>query len=139
MSEQLTANLLAALRQSPDNVELRMVVLRMLLEHGPAGEIAPTVAPLTPAKLGSAADRRTVAEAHRRGAQATAALGFLELDTEPETQLLRARVLLELGRHEDGRGAYASAIAANAALEDADLRRSLARTCAHSTARARPR
>jgi len=39
--------------------------------------------------------------------------------------LLRARVLLELGRHEDGRSAYAAAIAANAALEDADLRRSL--------------
>ena len=70
MTEQLTANLLAALRQSPDNVELRMVVLKMLLEQGPAGEIAATVAPLTPARLGSAADRRTVAEAHRRGAQA---------------------------------------------------------------------
>jgi SpoVK/Ycf46/Vps4 family AAA+-type ATPase len=125
MSEQLIANLLAALRQSPDNVELRMVVLKMLLEHGPAAEIEPIVAPLTPARLASAADRRTAANAHRRAGQAAAALGFLELDTEPETLLLRARVLLELGRHEDGRVAYAAAIAANAALEDADLRRSL--------------
>jgi SpoVK/Ycf46/Vps4 family AAA+-type ATPase len=125
MSEQLTADLLAALRQSPDNVELRMVVVRMLLEHGPAAELAATIAPLTPAQLASAAERRTVAEAHRRGVHAALALGFLELDKEPETLLLRARVLLELGRHEDGRGAYAAAIAANAALEDADLRRAL--------------
>ena len=122
----LKASLLAALRQSPDNVELRMVVVRMLLEQGPAEELDAAVAPLAPAHLASPGDRRTVAEAHRRAGRAAAALGFLDGDSEPETSLLRARVLLALGRHEDGRLAYAAAIAANAALEDADLKRALA-------------
>jgi SpoVK/Ycf46/Vps4 family AAA+-type ATPase len=125
MTEALTASLFAALRQSPDNVELRLVLLKLLLEHGQNDELERVAAPLAPTAVGAAADRRTVAEAHRRSGHPERALPFLDGDPEPETLIQKARTLLELGRHDEGRTAYAAAIAANAALEDAELRRAL--------------
>jgi SpoVK/Ycf46/Vps4 family AAA+-type ATPase len=116
---------MTALRATPGNVELRLVLLRMLLERGEEAALADTAAPLTAAALQASKDRRTVAQAHLRSRAPQRALEFLQADEEPETQLLRARVLLALDRHEEGRRAYAAAIAANAALEDPDLKRSL--------------
>lgn len=125
MSETLTAGLLAALRQSPDNVQLRLALLKLLLEHGPSNEIAAVVAPLRRTDVSDPADRRAVADALCRDGQAETALEFLDDDHEPETLIAKARALRDLGRHDEGRAAYEAAIAANAALEDEDLRRTL--------------
>lgn len=59
-----------------------------------------------------------------RADKAATALDLLT-DDEPETLILKARVLLALERMQEGRAAYTAAIAANAALEDAELKRAL--------------
>jgi SpoVK/Ycf46/Vps4 family AAA+-type ATPase len=125
MSDDLTDNLTAALTQSPDNVELRLVLLRLLIERNSEAKLAAVAAPLRPAQLNQAKDRRTLAEAHRRAKDPAAALEFLNGDEEPETLLLRARVLLALERRDEARQAYARAIGANTTLEDQDLQRDL--------------
>jgi transitional endoplasmic reticulum ATPase len=125
MTDNTISQLIAALRQSPGNSALRVVVVRMLLESGDAVAAGETAAPLEPHALGTSADRRTVADALRRSGKAAAALAFLESDDEPETLLAKARVLVALERVAEARRAYERAITANPALEDADLKRAV--------------
>jgi transitional endoplasmic reticulum ATPase len=125
MTDNTISQLLAALRHSPGNSALRVVVIRMLLESGDTAAAAETAAPLEPNALGTPADRRTVADALRRSGKAAAALSFLESDEESQTLLAKARVLLALERVTEARSAYERAITANPALEDADLKRAV--------------
>jgi SpoVK/Ycf46/Vps4 family AAA+-type ATPase len=128
MTDQMTAQLLAALRKSPENLELRLVVLRLLLTQGADADARTVAEPVQPASLPLAADRRTLADVHRRTGNAQAALTFLDGDQEPETLLLKARVLVTLERVDDARRAYERAITENPALEDAELKRAVSTT-----------
>jgi transitional endoplasmic reticulum ATPase len=125
VTDNTLSQLIAALRQTPGNVALRFVVVRMLLESGDAAGAGETAAALEPAALGTPAERRTVADALRRSGKAADALAFLEADDEPETLLAKARVLVALERVSEARSAYERAITANPALEDADLKRAV--------------
>jgi SpoVK/Ycf46/Vps4 family AAA+-type ATPase len=125
LTDSAISQLLAALRQSPDNVALRLVVVRMLLESGDAAAAGETAGDLEPSAVASPADRRTVADALHRAGRTAAALAFLEADDAPETLLTKARVLVALERIAEARSAYESAITANPALEDADLKRAV--------------
>jgi SpoVK/Ycf46/Vps4 family AAA+-type ATPase len=119
------SQLIAALRQSPGNSALRVIVVRMQLESGDVAGAGETAAPLEPNAVGTPQDRRVVAGALRRSGKAAAALTFLESDDEPETLLAKARALVALDRVAEARGAYERAIAANPALEDSDLKRAV--------------
>lgn len=125
MTDSLIRDLTAALERTPDNVELRLALLRILLDRGPEERLEHVAAPLAAAALSSKEDRRTLAEALRRVGRFDGALEALAGDEDAEAMLLRARVLLGLGRMREGREAYSAAIVANAALEDPELRRAL--------------
>jgi SpoVK/Ycf46/Vps4 family AAA+-type ATPase len=125
MTDSAITQLVAALRESPDNVALRLIVVRMLLESGDAAAAAETAAHLQPQAVVASADRRTVADALRRAGKESAALAFLEGDDSPETLIAKARVLVALERLPDARNAYERAITGNPALEDADLKRAV--------------
>lgn len=125
MTDNTIAELMAALRLSQDNVGLRLVIVRMLLERGDTAAAGELAAYLTPAAVTLAADRRTIADALRRSGNEGDALKFLDGDRDPETLIARARVLVALSRTEEARKDYEQAIAANPALEDTDLKRAV--------------
>jgi transitional endoplasmic reticulum ATPase len=125
MNDNTISDLTAALRLSPDNIGLRLVIVRMLLERDDIAAACELATHLEPSAELTPADRRTVAEALRRGGKAGDALAFLAVDTDPETLVLRARVLAALMRIDEARRAYETAITANPALEDADLKRAV--------------
>jgi transitional endoplasmic reticulum ATPase len=125
MTDSTLSGLMAALAATPQNVELRLVVVRLLAEQGRDAEAAGVAEPLDAAAVARAADRRTLAEVQRRAGRLGAALALLEHDTEAETLLLKARVLAALERTDEARRAYEAAITANAALEDPELKRAV--------------
>lgn len=89
------------------------------------------------------ADASTLTEDGRRaGAQLLLgaesgedALALLDGATEPASFIMRARVLLALGRHDDGRAAYERAVAENRTLENPELAAALAPSTSGSTSR----
>lgn len=125
MTDNTLNDLKAALRASPDNLDLRLVVVRLLLEREAGAEAGSVAEPVRPDAVARAEDRRMLAEAHRRCGRFPAALELLGRDDEPETLLMRARVLLAAERIDDARRAYDAAVGANPALEDADLKRAV--------------
>src|SRR5688572_16544561 len=98
MNDNTISDLTAALRLSPDNIGLRLVIVQMLLERDDIAAACELATHLEPSAELTPADRRTVAEALRRGGKAGDALAFLAVDTDPETLVLRARVLAALMR-----------------------------------------
>lgn len=118
---QLTA-LLAALRASPDNGPLRMLVLDAALGAGDADALLQALALAGDAALDDAADPsggrrlRAVRLLADHGHQ-DAALR-LAPEGQPEALLLEARRLFGEGRREDAQTAYREAVAGNPALED---------------------
>jgi SpoVK/Ycf46/Vps4 family AAA+-type ATPase len=124
MDEATLRSLLDALTATPDNVALRLAVIRGLHAAGNA-RAAEYVERLTPATVPVAADRAFVANVlFRAGANARALL-FSE-GPEPDVQLVRARVLHAAGDRVAALAAYEAAVRANPTLEDRDLRAQLA-------------
>lgn len=121
----MLADLQAALARSPDNLSLRLVLIRLLLDEGSEQALADVLEPLAPDVLAAAEDRLTAAQAHHRLGATERALGFVESDEAPDALILKARLLLILDRREEARTAYGRAVAANPALEDRELKRTL--------------
>ncbi len=109
-----------ALRESPDNGSLRSMLLRACVARSDAPTGLELTAEANPSAL-TEDGRRAAAELLTSDDRAADALTLLDGATEPTSDLQRARILLILGRHAEGRAAYASAIAANATLENAEL------------------
>ncbi|HMB53737.1 MAG TPA: ATP-binding protein, partial [Thermoanaerobaculia bacterium] len=128
MDDATLTSLHVALSASPENAELRMVLVAAHGEREEYDEAAELVSQMSD-EARDALDpkqRRLGAHALLEATEAEAALELLGDGEEPETRLLRARVLLALDRHEDGRAEYKAAVSANAALEDPDLHDRLA-------------
>jgi len=114
-----------ALRESPGNGALRSMLLRACVDRGdsPRG-----------LALAADADADTLTEDGRRAGahlmlgadRGDDALAMLADAEEPASLLLRARVLLALGKRGPGRDAYEAAIAGNATLENPELAAALA-------------
>lgn len=119
------ASLRAALEASPENRDLRLVVLRAYVERGDAQAAAELARAFAPAQLERLADRLDAARALLAGGDPQPALA-LAAGEEPEALLLQARALLALERRAEGLERYRRAVAANAALEDLELRDRLA-------------
>jgi len=128
MDAATLTSLHVALSASPENAELRMVLVAAHAERQEYDEAAELVS-----QLGDEArdgldpkQRRLAAHALLEATDAEAAHALLGDGDEPEIRLLRARVLLALDRQADGLTEYKAAVAANAALEDPDLHDRLA-------------
>lgn len=122
-------SLRAALAAAPDNLDLRLVVVAALAEHGDAEEASRLVEDLTPDEVTDPAKRRLVTRILVDARRGEDALRWSEHDGDgdasAEDRLLRARVLEALGRRDEGMELYAAAVAANPALEDLELKKRL--------------
>ena len=120
MDAATLASLEAALAASPDNLALRFVMVEAYLARQEGAAAARLVQGLEPARLdgpqAAAAMRALIAAGRPAEAEAFAA------GEAPETLLQRARLLLQLERRNEALEAYQQAVAANAALEDLDLK-----------------
>jgi SpoVK/Ycf46/Vps4 family AAA+-type ATPase len=115
-----------ALESTPDNFALRRVLIETLLAKGDAIGAYALLDEIDPEEL-EGADRLVAARAALAAGQSEEAFELTD-GPEPEAHLLRARAAAALGRNEEGRRAYESAVAANPALEDLDLKARLAST-----------
>jgi transitional endoplasmic reticulum ATPase len=109
-----------ALEASPDNVVLRLTLLRAHAERC-EHEAALALADGCPLERLGSAERRLLASVWLHAGRLERALAACT-DEEPATLLLRARILVEDGRREAAAAAYREAVAANPTLEDPALR-----------------
>ncbi len=135
MDDQTLASLRAALDGSPENRDLRMVLVGAHLDRDEIAEAYALVRELERSGLAREDHRRLAARACLAAGEAEAALAWVDAespegrtqeDHTPEALLLRARAFLALERYDDGRKAYLAAVAASPALEDVELRDRLA-------------
>jgi tetratricopeptide (TPR) repeat protein len=112
-----------ALAVSPDNLPLRMLLVRALFDAGAAAEAADQLRKVTAEAL-APPDRALAGRVHLAVDDAAAAL-VLCTGSSAEELLVRARAHLALEQHRDGLVAYDKALAANPALEDRELRKQL--------------
>jgi transitional endoplasmic reticulum ATPase len=112
-----------ALSVSPDNLPLRLLLVRALFDAGAATEAADHLRKAAVESL-APPDRVLAGRIHLAVDDAAAAL-VVCTGGSPEELLVRARAHLALEQHRDGLAAYDQAIAANPALEDRALRNEL--------------
>jgi transitional endoplasmic reticulum ATPase len=139
------ASLTAALAATPENQELRALLVRAHLDRDEPGAAYRLVQDLR-GELLDAAHALIAARACLAAGHADEALAHLSPPPSPdrpplpEAQVLAARALLALDRNAEGRARYEAAIAKNPALEDVELRARLASTVRSFTPREdRPR
>ena len=125
MDEATLRSLLDALAATPDNIALRIAVVRALSERGDA-RAAEFADGLTPSAL-VARDRAFVATVLLRAGVPQRAVPFVTGgEPDPELQLAKARVLHAQGDQSNALAAYEAAIRGNPTLEDRDLRSAIA-------------
>src|SRR5215470_17945018 len=112
-----------ALSVSPDNLPLRMLLVRALFDAGVVTEAADCLRK-APAALPTPADRALAGRILLAVDDAPGALAACS-GGDPEELLVQARAHLALAQHRDGLAAYDKAIAANPAIEDRELRKQL--------------
>lgn len=125
MSDRITSDLMAALERTPENLDLRLAILRLLHASQDWSTAAGLLEPIDPATVDNADDRQLLADCHYRNDSAAKALALIESDETPAALLLRARILLALERRDEARAAYARAVGESPALEDQSLRQLL--------------
>ena len=112
-----------ALAVSPDNLPLRMLLVRALFDAGAAAEAADHLRKVTAELAGAGrprARRQRASRGRRRGG------GACPLHLWQRGRAAgAARAHLALAQHRDGLAAYDKAVAANPALEDRELRKQL--------------
>ena len=123
MDRTATDGLKQALAVSPDDLPLRMLLVRALFDAGAAAEAADQLRKVTAEAL-APPDRALAGRVHLAVDDAAAAL-VLCTGSSAEELLVRARAHLALEQHRDGLVAYDKALAANPALEDRELRKQL--------------
>ena len=107
-----------ALEVSPDNVTLRLTIVRAAAALEETELALSSLQPLTPAMVDKEEDRLFLAALLADKGSPETALDWIGSAETPEADLLLARVLLSLEREEEARDAYARAIAGNASLQD---------------------
>jgi ATP-dependent 26S proteasome regulatory subunit len=123
MDDATLRSLIEALAATPHNTALRIAVVRALhAANDPRA--AEHVDGLDVAGM-PASDRAVVGRVLLGAGAAARALGFVE-GTDPEVQIVRAKVLHALGDQAGALAAYEAAVRANPTHEDRDLRAQLA-------------
>lgn len=112
-----------ALAVSPDNLPLRLLLVRALFEAGAAVEACAQLRGASSDAL-APADRALAGKVYLAADDAAAALALCG-GTSPDELMIRARAHLALRQYRDGLAAYDKAVAANPAIEDRELRKAL--------------
>ena len=124
MDDQTLASLKTALAASPQNRELRLVLVRAHLDRDEPGPAYELLREIPPASLVDPEQRLLAARVCLEAGHPEAALEHAAGD-DPKALLLQARALLALERRTEGRQRYDAAVARSPALEDLDLRNQL--------------
>ena len=115
-----------ALRDSPEDKALRLALVRAAVQLSEVELALASLEPLSPEQVENLDDRVFVAELLSEEGSFDAALDWIFGTETSEADLLRARLLLDLGRLEEAAETYARALAANPALQDRALEERLA-------------
>ncbi|WP_420347902.1 tetratricopeptide repeat protein [Pelagibius sp.] len=110
-----------ALQDTPEDAALRLTLVRAAVDLGEVELALASLEPLSPEQVENLDDRVFVAELLSEEGSFDAALDWVFGTETPEAALLRARLLLDLGRAEEAAEVYAGALAADPALEDRAL------------------
>jgi len=116
MDDGTLASLRAALQATPQNLPLRLVLVRALADRGDAAGAAALLDAVEPAAV-PGEDRLAAARALLRADRPERALAFAS-GGGPEARVVAARALLALGRAEEAAESYRSALAESPAVED---------------------
>ena len=110
-----------ALQDAPEDPALRLTLVRAAAGLGEFELALASLEPLSPGQVEKLEDRVFVAELLLDEGSSEAALDWVFGSETPEAALLRARLLLDLGRVDEAAEVYARALAANPSLEDRAL------------------
>ncbi|MEM7246073.1 MAG: ATP-binding protein, partial [Acidobacteriota bacterium] len=127
MDRDTLDSLETALEASPDNLQLRFVVVRARLELDEVDAAAELLASVDPSTVTTAADRLTAGTILRRADRADDALSYLDGD-DPATRVEKARALHALGRGAEALREHAAAVADDPSVEDGVLAAELSRS-----------
>lgn len=111
----------SALQDAPEDQALRLALVRAAVDLGEVALALTSLEPLSPQQVERLEDRVFVAELLSDEGSSEAALDWVFGTETPEAALLRARLLLDLGRAEEAAEVYAGALAADPSLEDRAL------------------
>src|SRR5882672_9234484 len=106
MDEDTLASLRVALAASPGNIELLALVAGALVDRDQAEEAAKLVRDAGLDSFVRPAHKRVAARALSKAGDLDSAFQMIEADEDPETSMLRARILHELGRPKEAVKAY---------------------------------
>ncbi|WP_299391829.1 tetratricopeptide repeat protein [Pelagibius sp.] len=114
-----------ALQDTPEDPALRLILVRAAADLGEVELALASLEPLSPEQVEKLEDRVFVAEFLLDEGCSEAALDWVFGTETPEAALLRARLLLDLGRVDEAAEIYARALAASPSLEDRALEKRL--------------
>lgn len=120
MDDLTLQSLLRALEATPENSDLRRVLVRSYMERGDKERAFELLSVLEADAL-TEPDRLQLVDLALATGRIQRALELADGST-PEMQMRRARILLGLDRRDEAREAYRTAVDANPALEDRDLK-----------------
>ena len=123
VDESTLDGLNAALAATPDNAELRCLVIKAYLDLGRPKDAATAIDGRAPESFDTVADPTIPARALWAAEQGEKALDYVP--PSGAGKLLEARIRLELDDRPGAQAAYRAAIEANPTLEDMDLARQL--------------
>lgn len=120
MDDSALSGLRAALEATPQNLPLRLVLVRALADRGDHAGAADLLDPVDPSALGTE-ERLAAARTLLRAERSDRALAFADGGGGPEAKIVAARALLALGRNDEAGERYRSALAESPAVEDLAL------------------
>ncbi|NPU90634.1 MAG: AAA family ATPase [Gammaproteobacteria bacterium] len=124
MDDPILQSLLQALAVSPDNLPLRLMIVRHCLKADRTADALEHARALQPEQLEQDEDRLLLAQLYLDQNQPQTALPFCT-GKLPRQALLRAKALLALGQNAQAQDAYRAAIGQDKSLEDAAFARQL--------------
>ena len=124
MEDESIRHLEAALSSSPDDKALLGFLLQAYVLRNDLEKAYKLIKHGSDSQISEQSHRRLAANVCLKMDDAESALRFSD-GNDAETLIVRANVLLALGRHRDGLEAYDAAVEQNSALEDQELRKLL--------------
>jgi len=124
LDDQTLVSLKTALSATPQNRELRMVLIRAHADRDDPESALELLREIPASELSDADQRLLAGRICLEAEEPAEALEYAAGD-DPRLLLLQARALLALERRTEGRARYDAAVAASPALEDLDLRAQL--------------